>query len=112
MEYHFYSFEKLSVWEDIRELNKMVYNITSSFPDHETFGLVSQLRRVSISIGSNVAEGSTRTGSKDKAHFYQIAYSSSIAFLSQIIVSKDLKLVSENNYNQAIKLKKLVLYKN
>lgn len=100
MENHIYSFEKLSVWEDIRTLNKMVYSLTASFPDHEKFGLVSQLRRASISIGSNLAEGPTRTSSKDQAHFYQIAYSSLIEVLSQIIVSKDLSLISENDFNQ------------
>ena len=100
MENHIYSFEKLSVWEDIRTLNKMVYSLTSSFPDHEKFGLVSQMRRASISISSNLAEGSTRTGSKDQAHFYQIAYSSSIELLSQIVVSNDLNFISTDNYNQ------------
>lgn len=100
MENHIYSFEKLSVWGDIRTLNKMVYSTTASFPDHEKFGLVSQMRRASISISSNLAEGSTRTGSKDQAHFYQIAYSSSIELLSQLIVSNDLNFISTDNYNQ------------
>lgn len=100
MENHVYAFEKLSVWEDIRELNKMIYKLTSLFPDHEKFGLVSQLRRASISIGSNLAEGSTRTSAKDQAHFYQIAYSSLIEVLSQIIVSNDIKVISDHDYNQ------------
>lgn len=100
MENHIYSFEKLSVWEDIRTLNKMVYSLTASFPDQEKFGLVSQLRRASISIGSNLAEGSTHSGSKDQAHFYQIAYSSIIELLSQFIVSNELNLISTDNYNQ------------
>jgi len=99
MENHIYSFEKISIWVDIRELNKMVYTQTTSFPDHEKFGLVSQMRRASISIGSNLAEGSTRTGSKDQAHFYQIAYSSSIELLSQLVVSNDLNFITIEDYN-------------
>lgn len=95
-----YSFEKLSVWEDIRALNKKVYTLTAAYPDYEKFGLVSQMRRSSISIGSNLAEGSTRTGLKDQAHFYQIAYSSSIELISQLVVSHDLGFVSTDDYNQ------------
>jgi len=100
MKNHIYSFEKLSVWQDIRELNKKIYKLTATYPDNEKFGLVSQMRRASISIGSNLAEGSTRTGSKDQAHFYQIAYSSSIELLSQLIVSHDLEFISSEDYNQ------------
>jgi four helix bundle protein len=100
METHIYAFEKLTVWEDIRTLNKMVYSLTASFPDNEKFGLVSQLRRASISIGSNLAEGSTRTSSKDQAHFYQIAYSSSIEVLSQLVVSYDLNIIAKDDYVQ------------
>jgi four helix bundle protein len=100
MENHIYAFEKLSVWEDIRVLNKMIYSMTASFPDHEKFGLVSQLRRASISIGSNLAEGSARTSSKDQAHFYQIAYSSLIEVSSQIIVSYDLNIITKVDYDQ------------
>lgn len=100
MEKHIFAFEKLSVWEDIRTLNKMIYSLTASFPDHEKFGLVSQLRRASISIGSNLAEGSTRTSSKDQAHFYQIAYSSSIEVLSQLVVSYDLNIITKGDYDQ------------
>lgn len=100
MKNHIYSFEKLTVWEDIRALNKIIYALTTSFPDQEKFGLVTQMRRASISIGSNLAEGSSRTSSKDQAHFYQIAYSSLIEVLSQLVVSYDLKLINNEDYNK------------
>ena len=53
-----YSFEKLEVWVEAKELSKNIYLTTKQFPDDEKFGLTSQLKRASISICSNIAEGS------------------------------------------------------
>ena len=53
-----YSFEKLEVWNDARELTKMVYSITRTFPDDEKFGITNQMRRSVISVSSNIVEGS------------------------------------------------------
>jgi len=66
--YQFY-FEKLDVWQRSRSLTKEVYLITSKFPDSERFGLISQLRRASSSIGANIAKGMHRNTNKDKARF-------------------------------------------
>ena len=93
-----YSFEKLNIWNDVRELIKDMYQITSKYPDTEKFGLVNQMRRAMISVSSNIAEGSSRTGKKDQAHFYQMAFSSLIEVLSQLIVSKDLSIIDEEEY--------------
>ena len=57
---YIYSFEKLEVWNEAKEFAKSIYFLTSKFPDSEKFGLVSQLRKASVSICSNVAEGSAR----------------------------------------------------
>ena len=62
-----YSFEKLQVWKDAKELAKVIYALTGNFPAEEKFGLISQLRRASVSIASNIAEGSARQTSKDQA---------------------------------------------
>ena len=66
-----------------------------SFPPEEKYGLVSQMRRASISIASNLAEGSSRITSKDQAHFSTIAYSSTIELLNQLIISKDIGFLKE-----------------
>ena len=95
-----YSFERLIVWNDVRKLTKYIYAITANFPESEKFGLVNQTRRSIVSVSSNIAEGSSRTGSKDQAHFYQIAYSSLMELLSQTIVSFDLGFLQEENYNE------------
>ncbi len=93
-----YSFERLHVWEDIRTMIKEIYRVTATFPDHEKFCLVAQMRRAAISVSSNIAEGTSRAGLKDQAHFYQLSYSSLMELLSQLIVSHDLGLFSKEDY--------------
>lgn len=93
-----YSFEKLHVWTDIRKMITAIYTITGSFPEKEKYSLVVQMRRAAISISSNLAEGTSRTGLRDQAHFYQFAYSSLMELLSQLIVSHDLAFVSKEEY--------------
>lgn len=92
-----FSFEKLEVWQLTRALVKEVYLLTSKFPDTEKFGLVSQIRRSSISVSSNLAEGSSRQTAKDQAHFSTIAYSSLIETLNHLIISEDLGYFSSEN---------------
>ena len=89
MEYKF-AFEKLDVWERSRQLASRIYKLTQVFPEYEKYGLVSQLRRASISICSNLAEGNARKSLKDRANFFQIAFSSTMEVLCQLIISNDL----------------------
>lgn len=93
---HVYSFEKLEVWKDARRLVVWVYTITNSFPADEKFGLTMQLRRASVSVISNIAEGSARKTAKDQAYFSQIAYSSLVEILNQLIIANDLKFISDD----------------
>ena len=95
---HIFSFEKLEVWIEAKEFTKSIYRITSTFPDTEKFGLISQLRRASISIASNIAEGSARKSFKDKAHFSTIAFGSAVEVLNQLIISFELDFISETDY--------------
>jgi four helix bundle protein len=90
-----FSFEKLEVWQLARQFAAEIYHLTERFPKDERFGLVSQLRRASISIASNLAEGAGRTSSKDQANFYQLAYSSTLEVLNQLIISSDLNFIKE-----------------
>ena len=93
-----YSFEKLIVWQKSRKLAVIINKITRDFPKDEIFGMISQMRRCSISIASNVAEGSGRHSAKDKARFTEMAYSSALELINQLIISWDLEYVSEKNY--------------
>ena len=92
---HVYGFEKLQVWQDTRILIVHIYKVTNLFPSSEKFCLTNQIRRASISVLSNLAEGSGRNTSKDQAQFYQIAYSSLLELLNQLILAVDLQYLSE-----------------
>ena len=82
-----FRFEKLEVWQKAVDFADRVYAVTRSFPDDERFGLTSQMRRASVSISSNIAEGSGRTSDKDFAHFVEIAYGSLMEVVSQAKVA-------------------------
>lgn len=91
-----YSFEKLEVWQLSRRLVRSIYQVTATFPKDEQFGLTNQLRRASVSISSNIAEGSGRITNKDKARFIEIAYSSLLEVVNQLILSNDLDFINNN----------------
>jgi four helix bundle protein len=93
-----YSFEKLECWQQARRLAVWTYQSTKNFPADERFGLTSQMRRASISIASNIAEGSARKTAKDQAHFSTIAYSSTIELLNDLIISTDLGYLTTDLY--------------
>lgn len=93
-----FSFEKLIAWQKGRELALLIYKTTKQYPKEEIFGLTSQMRRCSISIASNLAEGSGRQSLKEKAKFSEIAYSSSLELLNQVILSNDFEYINEIDY--------------
>lgn len=94
-----YSFERLEVWKESRELVKATYAITKNFPKEELYGLTSQIQRAAISIPSNIAEASGRNGEKDQAKFYGYAYSSLMEVLTQMIIAVDLNYLDEDTLN-------------
>ncbi|WP_445956481.1 four helix bundle protein [Yeosuana sp.] len=81
-----------------KALSKNIYIITNEFPLDEKFGLTSQLKRASISICSNIAEGSARKTNKDKAHFTIMAFSSAVEVLNQIIIAHELDFIDLKQY--------------
>ena len=93
---YMYAFEKLQVWHDSRALVGKIYAVTEQIPGAEKYGLTSRMRRAAVSVVSNIAEGTGRTSPKDQAHFYQLAYSSIIELLNQLIISKDLSYIKES----------------
>ncbi|WP_395046929.1 four helix bundle protein [Flavobacterium sp.] len=93
-----FSFEKLIVWQKSKQLAVIIYKWTKNFPKEELFGMTSQMRRCSVSIASNIAEGSGRHSAKDKARFTEISYSSALELLNQTIISLELEYITEENY--------------
>ena len=90
-----FSFERLEVWIESKGFAIDIYKLTRDFPEEEKYGLVSQLRRAVISLSSNIAEGSSRTTSKDQARFYQLAFGSLMEVLSQLLISIELEFIEK-----------------
>ena len=90
---HQYPFEKLEIWRLSIDLTIKIYSITASFPSEEKFGITNQLRRAANSVSANIAEGASRLGEKDKARFFQIAYSSLMEVLNFLIISEKLNFI-------------------
>jgi four helix bundle protein len=85
----------LDVWKDGIELVKLIYNLTSSFPKEEMYGLTSQIRRSVVSIPSNIAEGAARKNKKEFVQFLYIALGSIAELETQLIISKELGYIHD-----------------
>ena len=85
------NFTELDVWIQSRRLNHMIYELTSKLPKEETYSLTSQMRRASISIPSNISEGSGRRTIKDNNRFLYIGGGSAFELESQMYLAMDLK---------------------
>ena len=94
------SFRNLKVWEKAHDLTLDVYKSTAAFPREETYGLTSQMRRASVSIGCNIAEGSCRGGDPDFARFLQMAAASASELEYQLLLSKDLSFLKRSDYQR------------
>jgi len=91
------NFKELKIWNKARALVKEIYDVSDNFPSEEKFGLISQMRRSSISIASNIAEGSGKESNKEFIRFLEIAYSSAFELETQIILSHDLNFISDDD---------------
>ena len=89
----------LLVWQRAIDFVTQVYKLTSEFPNHEMYGLTSQLRRASISIPSNIAEGAARKSDKEFVRFLYIARASAAEVETQFIISENLGYVLSDKSN-------------
>lgn len=96
---HQYPFEKLNVWQEARKLVKATYEITSTFPRREVYGLTSQTNRAAVSVAANLSEGSARRSRKDQAHFSEISYGSLMELACLFILGSDLGILSAEREN-------------
>jgi len=96
------TFKDLIVWQKSRDLAVAVYKLTEKFPKSETYGLTSQMRRATVSISSNIAEGYHRFHQKDKKHFLVMAFGSGSELESQIEIAK--ALFPDHDYEKAEQL--------
>ncbi|WP_407457128.1 four helix bundle protein [Fibrobacter sp.] len=90
------SYKDLVVWQKAIDLTVAVYQLTKRFPKEELFGLVSQMRRASVSIASNIAEGEGRKSKKEFAHFLGISLGSKAELETQLILCERVGLASNS----------------
>ncbi|MCC5940656.1 MAG: four helix bundle protein [Balneolaceae bacterium] len=100
-----HNYKELIVWQKSVDLATDVYRATSNFPKHELYGLTSQIRRCSVSISSNIAEGAGRSSSREFARFLKVANGSAYELETQLIISKNLSYLADESFeklNQSI----------
>lgn len=98
-------FKDLIVWQKSIELAKLIYHECNFFPEDEKFGLVIQLKRASVSIPSNIAEGYARNTQKDYLRFLIIALGSAYEVQTQILLSRELGFEKvENQFEKVLSL--------
>ncbi len=93
-------FEDLDVWKMSLMFSKKIYQLTSAFPSEEKFGLSNQMRRASVSIMSNIAEGSARNSTRDFLRFINIAIGSSAEVKSQLLLAHELGFINPNQLSE------------
>ena len=90
--------EKLVVWKRAIDLCVALYRLTDQFPASEKYGLVSQMRRAAVSVGSNIAEGADRGSTKLYIYFLQIAPGSLSELDTQLVISNRLSFIDDQAY--------------
>lgn len=105
-------FRQLQVWSKAHHFVKEIYLITESFPKEEIYGLTSQLRRASVSIPTNIAEGCGRESDADFKRFIQISFGSASEVEYLVFLSFELSFITESNYvilnRQIVEIKKML----
>ena len=91
------SYRDLIVWQKSMNWVTFVYSVTSKIPESEKFGLISQIRRSSVSIPSNIAEGYGRNYKKDYSRFLQISRGSLFECQTQIEIAINLNYISKED---------------
>ncbi len=98
MEFKRHNFKKLKIWLLAMDISKTILDLTETFPNSEKFGLKNQMDRSSVSMPSNIAEGSSRTN-KSFSHFLDISLGSSFELQTQVILASHKKYLSVEDSN-------------
>ena len=97
------NFRHWDVYKNSKILVILLYRITEQFPDTEKFGITSQIRRATVSIVANIAEGAGRSTEKDFRHFLTMAIGSAFELEALIEISQDLNFISREDGSDALK---------
>lgn len=105
-------FRELKVWEKSHHLVLSVYDVSAGFPKEEVFGLTSQIKRASVSIPANIAEGCGKTGDNEFARYLYIAMGSASELEYELLLAHDLKYLDDKIYetltNQLVEIRKML----
>lgn len=95
-------FTNLKIWEKSHQLALEIYNITSKLPNHEKYGIISQIQRSSTSIPANIVEGFGRKGNKEFLQFLYQAKGSLTETQYFLILIKDLRFIDQIEFEKII----------
>lgn len=96
------SYKDLLIWQKGIEITEKVYLITNNFPENELFSLTNQIRRASVLILSNIAEGFGRNSTKSYMNFLKISRGSLYELETQLIIADRLNYISDNELLKSI----------
>ncbi len=106
------NFRDLKVWQRAHEFALVAYKATAQFPKEELYGITNQLRRSSVSIPTNIAEGCGRNSNAELARFLQIAMGSAAEAEYQLLLCRDLNYLSETQYtrlsNEIVEIRRML----
>ena len=106
------SFTDLIAWRKGHQLVLAVYKSTNEFPKKEIFALTNQMCRCAVSITSNIAEGFSRKGIKEKIQFYHMSLGSLTELQNQLLIARDIDYLSKNEFtelaDQTVEVSKLI----
>ncbi len=95
-------FRGLQVWQHAKDLAVYIYQLTNQRTFEKDFGLKDQIRRASVSIPSNIAEGDERNTNKESVRFFYIAKGSLAEVITQTIIAREIGYLSDKTYNEII----------
>ncbi len=95
-----HNFKKLIIWQESLELVIETYKVTKNFPSEEKFGLTSQLNRCSVSIPSNIAEGTSKSSEKHFKNYLETSLGSAFEWETQIIIAQRVGYIDLNKFTE------------
>tara|TARA_B110000908_G_scaffold81088_1_gene97224 strand:- start:123 stop:476 length:354 start_codon:yes stop_codon:yes gene_type:complete len=90
-----HNYKELKIWIKGIDLAESIYKTVSNFPESEKYGIISQLKRASISVSSNIAEGASRKSQKEFSHFLSISLGSLFEIETQLVIANRIKYITD-----------------
>ena len=97
-----FSFQKMKIYQLAKELAIYSYQLTEKYPQNERYAIMNQINRAAVSVPSNIAEGTSRRGNKEKLNFINIAYGSLMELVCQMEISYELKYITKEENDTII----------